>query len=78
MMIDYLIDHNDVSVILLPPWKLLLDKQWVSTVINIVYPIVILNGDISSIANKVFYYVHTIYFSCHMQSSVLIEREKTK
>ena len=78
MMIGYLVDHNDVSVILLPPWKLLLDKQWVSIVINIVYPIVILNGDISFIVNKVFYYVHTIYFSCHMQSSVLKEREKTK
>ena len=27
MMIGYLVDHNDVSVILLPPWKLLLDNN---------------------------------------------------
>ena len=39
------------------------------------YPIVILNVDISSFANKVVHYFNVAFFCCHMQGSHLIERE---
>ena len=41
------------------------------------YPILILNVNISSFANKVFNYSGMASFSCHMQGSYLMEGRKT-
>ena len=44
------------------------------TIVTYIYPIMILNVDISSLVNNIVHYFKLGTFSCHMQPSHLMER----